>query len=126
VTRTIARWIPLLAALSAGCAPAPPPAAPTAEETAAKKAASMALTALSNRKFDVQGCDGSKARVVQEAEARAGTPQVDHCVILVARRSDRTWLVVVRSSLSSGSVGAQALVTVLPEAEGVGAIEYTR
>lgn len=86
----------------------------------------MALTALSNRKFDVQGCDGSKAHVVQEAEARAGTPQVDHCVILVARRSDRTWLVAVRSSLSSGSVGAQALVTVLPEAEGVGAIEYTR
>jgi hypothetical protein len=126
VTRTITRWIPLLVALSAGCAPAPPPAAPTAEEVTAKKAASMALTALSNRKFDVQGCDGSKARVVQEAEARAGTPQVDHCVILVARRSDRTWLVVVRSSLSSGSVGAQALVTVLPEAEGVGAIEYTR
>ncbi|WP_437896807.1 hypothetical protein [Sorangium sp. So ce124] len=126
MTRTIARWIPLLAALSAGCAPAPPPAAPTAEEVTAKKAASMALTALLNRKFDVQGCDASGARVVQEAEARAGTPQGERCAILVARRSDRTWLVAVRSSLSSGSVGAQALVTVLPEAEGVGAIEYTR
>ncbi|WP_437589677.1 hypothetical protein [Sorangium sp. So ce1000] len=126
MTRTIARWTPLLAALSAGCAPAPPPAAPTAEEAAATKAASVALSALLHRKFDVQGCDASQARVVQEAEARAGTPQGDRCAVVVARRSDGTWLVAVRSSLSSASFGAQALVTVLPQAEGVGAIEYTR
>lgn len=125
MNRTIARWVPLLAALSSGCAPAPAPAAPAADE-GATKAASVALTALSNRKFDVHGCAASEARVVEEAEARAGTPQGERCAILVARRSDQTWLVVVRSSLSSSSFGAQALVTVLPQAEGVGAIEYTR
>ncbi|WP_437733956.1 hypothetical protein [Sorangium sp. So ce1335] len=126
MTRTIALWAPLLAALASGCAPPPAPAAPTADETAARRAASVALTALSHRSFDIGGCDASGARVVEEAEARAGTPQGERCAILIARRSDRTWLVVVRSSLSSSSVGAQALVTVLPEAEGVSAIEYTR
>ncbi|WP_437570331.1 hypothetical protein [Sorangium sp. So ce542] len=125
MTRTIARWLPLLAALSSGCAPAPAPAAPAADE-GATKAASAALTALSHRKFDIQGCAAAEARVVPEAEARVGSPQGERCVILVARRSDQTWLVAVRSSLSSNSFGAQALVTVLPQAEGVGAIEYTR
>ncbi|MGK3998219.1 hypothetical protein [Sorangium sp. So ce1024] len=126
MTRTIALWAPLLAALASGCAPPPAPAAPTADETAARRAVSVALTALSHRNFDVGGCDASEARIVQEAEARAGTPQGERCAILIARRSDETWLVVVRSSLSSSSVGAQALVTVLPAAEGVTGIEYTR
>ncbi|WP_438026039.1 hypothetical protein [Sorangium sp. So ce233] len=126
MTRTIARWAPLLAALASGCAPPPAPAAPSADATAARRAASVALTALSHRNFDVSGCDASGARVVQEAEARAGTPQGDRCTILVARQRDQTWLVVVRSSLSSSSFGAQALVTVLPEAEGVSAVEYAR
>ncbi|WP_437306420.1 hypothetical protein [Sorangium sp. So ce388] len=126
MTRTIARWAPLLAALASGCAPPPAPAAPSADETASRRAASVALTALSHRKFDVHGCAAAEARLVQEAEARAGTPQGERCAILVARQSDRTWLVVVRSSLSSSSVGAQALVTVLPEAEGVSAVEYAR
>ncbi|KYF50831.1 hypothetical protein BE08_17380 [Sorangium cellulosum] len=126
MTRTLALWTPLLAALASGCAPPPAPAAPSADETAARRAASVALTALSHRSFDVGGCDAAGARIVQEAEARAGTPQGDRCAILVARRSDQTWLVVVRSSLSSSSVGAQALVTVLPAAEGVSGIEYAR
>ncbi|KYF91492.1 hypothetical protein BE17_48565 [Sorangium cellulosum] len=125
---TIARWAPflILAALASGCAPAPAPTAPSPDQGAARQAASVALTALSHRKFDVHGCAAAEARLVQEAEARAGTPQSERCAVLVARQSDRTWLVVVRSSLSSSSVGAQALVTVLPEAEGVSAVEYAR
>ncbi|WP_437484337.1 hypothetical protein WME75_44620 [Sorangium sp. So ce1014] len=126
MTRTIARWVPLFAALSSGCAPGPAAPAADSSTTRATKAASVALTALSHRKFDVHGCAASEARVVEEAEARAGTPQGERCAILVARRSDQTWLVVVRSSLSSSSFGAQALVTVLPQAEGVSAVEYTR
>ncbi|WP_437675718.1 hypothetical protein [Sorangium sp. So ce131] len=127
MTRSIPRWAPLLAALASACGPAPaPPAAPATDAGAARRAASMALTALSHRRFDVRGCDAAAARVVDEAAARAGTPQGERCVLVVAQRSDRTWLVAVRSALSSQSFGAQALVTVLPEGEGVRGIEYTR
>ncbi|AKT39231.1 hypothetical protein [Chondromyces crocatus] len=142
-----ARWAPLLALLVSACgsAAAPPSASPSDTTTpgaapgaeaggasagvdpgAASKAASAALTSLERRNFDTEGCVASKARVVPEAEARAGMPKGERCGMLVARKSDETWLVVVRSALSSKSYGAQALVTVASEGQGVRGIEYTK
>lgn len=86
----------------------------------------MALASLSKRSFDAEGCAAAEARVVPEAEARAGAAPGDRCSALVARKADGTWLIVVRSALPSKSVGARALVTVDPEAKGVRAIEYAR
>lgn len=126
--RAMARWTLrslLLAALAPACGPAPvDPATPTDDEGAARRAANAAIAALANRNFDVRDCVASTARVVDEQEVRFGTPAGDRCGILVARRSDRTWLVVVRSALPSSSAGARAIVTVAPEAQGVSAIEY--
>jgi hypothetical protein len=135
----IACWAPLLAALGAGCGPAPAaptgpaPAAPAGaapaaagNEGLAKKAAGVALTALAKRNFDVQGCVAAEARVVPEAEARAGAAPSERCDILVAQRIDEAWLVVVRSTLSSKSYGARALVIISAGAEGVQKIDYAQ
>ncbi|MCC6559483.1 MAG: hypothetical protein IT372_41730 [Polyangiaceae bacterium] len=139
--RTIAPWLPLLATLAAACGPAAtpapsaapaaaPPAAPAAGVAAdpamARRATDVTLAALSRRSFDVAGCAAAEARVVPEAEARAGAAAGDRCLVLVARKADESWLVVVRSALSSKSYGAQALVTVAPGAEGITAVEYAR
>jgi hypothetical protein len=128
VLRAIALSTPLLAALASACGPAPaaPPAASAAGDADARRAAGAALTSLSRRSFDVHGCAASEARVVPEAQALAGAAPSDSCSILAARKLDRTWLVVVRSALSSKSYGAQARVTVTAGGEGVGAIEYAR
>ncbi|MGK4008923.1 hypothetical protein WMF31_40335 [Sorangium sp. So ce1036] len=124
----MARWTLrtlLLAALAPACGPAPvDPATPADDEDLPRRAANAAIAALANRNFDVRDCAASRARLVEEPGARFGTPPGDRCGILVARRSDRTWLVVVRSALPSSSAGARAIVTVLPEAQGVSAIEY--
>lgn len=139
--RVIGRSAPLLAALAAcgppPAAPAPPSpkaapaeparaAGPATDPAAAQKAAKVALDALSKRNFDVAGCAAAEARLVPEAEARAGVAATDQCAVLAARAADGTWLVVVRSTLSSKSVGAQARVTVTPSAEGLGGIEYAK
>lgn len=147
--RPLARLLPLLAVLSSACgsASAPPsdpssqpagpagaPAAPAddaapspgGDQAAAQKAAGTALTALSKRNFDVTGCNAAEARLVPEAEARNGTPQGDRCTILVGKRIDDSWLVVVRSTLQSKSYGAQARVKVTADGSGLDGIEYDR
>lgn len=143
VIRAIGRSAPLLAALAAACGPPPAapvepspqaaPAVPAAaaegpatDPAAAQRAAKVALDALSKRNFDVEGCAAAEARLVPEAEARAGVAATEQCAVLAARAADGTWLVVVRSTLSSKSVGAQARVTVTANAEGLGGIEYAK
>jgi hypothetical protein len=131
------RPLPLLAALAlAACAsppqppPAsPPPAAPPADPAAARNALTVALASLSKRNFDLSNCAPTDLRIVDEAAARAGEPIGDRCVMLVARRADRTWLLNIRPATRaapSQAGGSQALVTVTPGAEGVKHIEYVK
>src|SRR5262249_54429115 len=77
---------------------APPPAAPPVDPSAARDAVEVALKSLTKRNFDVSNCASTELRVVDEAAARAGEPIGDRCVVLVARRADRTWLVNIRSA----------------------------
>jgi hypothetical protein len=129
------RVTPLLAALAlAACASPPPPAeppptTPPADPAAARAALEVALGSLSKRNFDVSNCAPADLRIVDEAAARAGEPIGDRCVMLVARRADRTWLVNIRPATRgspSQAGGSQALVTVTPGAEGVKHIEYVK
>lgn len=116
----------MLAAACGGASASSDPAQAAADEDTARRASASALVALAKRDFDTQGCAVPETRVVPVAEARAGTAQSEVCTIVVARMSDQKWLVVVRSKLSSKSYGAQARVTVNPDGQGVGAIEYAR
>lgn len=126
----------LLAALAlAACAsepPPPPPAAPApppVDTSGARGALDVALQSLSKRNFDVSNCQASELRVVDEAGARAGEPIGDRCVMLVARRADKTWLVNVRPATRatpSQAGGSMAIVTVTPGAEGVKHIDYAK
>lgn len=129
------RPLSLLLALALAACAAPPPAAPPpaapppVDPSAARSAADVALGSLSKRNFDVSNCSSADLRIVEEAAARAGEPIGDRCVMLVARRADRTWLVNVRSATRAAPTqagGSQALVTVTPGAEGVKHIEYAK
>jgi hypothetical protein len=121
---------PILAAALAACGPppeaatAPPPSAapPPVDEAAARRAAEVALASLAKRKFSTLGCAVEDMRVLPEAEAQKGAPPGERCSILVARRADKTWLVVVRSASQTAS--PKALVTVSPGGEGVTHIDY--
>lgn len=130
VIRTLAPWLSLVATFSLACGSSPAPAAPEQpppdDVGSTRRAVDLALASLSRRNFDVTGCVPTAARLVPEAEARAGAPSGGDCAILVARNADRTWLVVVRSAHTSKSYGALARVTVASEGEGVMAIEYAQ
>jgi hypothetical protein len=124
----------LTLALTACASPPPPPPtapppAPPADPTGAREALDVALKSLAKRNFDVGNCAPTDLRVVDEPAARAGEPIGDRCVMLVARRADRTWLVNVRPATRanpSQAGGSQALVTITPGAEGVKHIEYVK
>ncbi len=91
-----------------------------------KKAVATALAALPKRNFDVTGCNAAEARLVPLEEARVGSPQGDRCIILVGRKVDDSWLVVVRSTPQSKSYGAQARVQVTADGSNLSGIEYDR
>lgn len=119
--------------LAACAAPEPaPPAAPTAapaesEDAIARRAVGTALTSLSKRNFDVTPCGAHEARVVPETTARAGEPVGDRCTLLVGRRTDKSWLVSVRSATRDAPTragGSLAVVIVTANGEGVAKIEY--
>jgi hypothetical protein len=125
-----ARWLFTLAlALGACAAPPPPPPPPPAEPAApvdegvARKAAEVALGSLAKRKYNVAGCTAAEAKVVAtEAEAAAAAVVDERCAVRIARRADKTWLIVVRSPSQLGNVAAK--VSVSPGAEGVVHIDY--
>ena len=123
----------LLAPFFAACgapapaaAPPPPPAAapaaPAADDAGAHHAADLALSSLSRRKFNTAGCASTDVRVVPETEVAAVPAGSEVCTLLVARRADKTWAVVVRSATQAGNVWA--VVTVSPGGEGVVHIDY--
>jgi hypothetical protein len=116
----------LLACLLMACGEAPPPpaaappaAAPVADEAGAHRAAGVALESLSRRKYNVTGCAAAEARVAADPESAVPS---SGCSVLVARRPDGTWLVVVRSAAQLGNVWAK--VTVSAGGEGVQHVEY--
>jgi hypothetical protein len=119
-----ARALPALLLVSAcsAAAPAPPVDAPPADAVVAQKAADVALGSLTKRKYNTAGCVATDARLVPEAEAVAPTSADERCQIRVARRADRTWVVVVRSPAQRGDV--TATVQVSAGAEGVLHIDY--
>lgn len=142
-TRRLSSLAPLfLAALLSACSASGPEGAPAASPSAspapgvdegeARHAAQIAIDSLTKRKFDTTGCTSADTRVVTEAEANAGTGKGARCGLLVARRADKTWLVVVRAPQHQGELQAgtaqagsvQALVTVTPGGEGVQHIDY--
>ncbi len=117
----------LLASVLPACAEAPTPVAPPApfaatppDEGAAHHAADVAIASLSRRKYNVTGCAAAEARLVADVDAEAAPAA--GCSVVVARRPDRTWLVVIRSSAQLGNVSAR--VTVLAGGEGVQHIDY--
>jgi hypothetical protein len=121
----------LLPACGAPAEPAAAPATPAAspDETIARHAVDVALGSLGKRNFDVHECVPVQAKIVTEAEARAGAPLGELCTMLVGRRADKTWLVAVRAATTaapSRAGGALALVTVSAGAEGVTHIEYAK
>jgi hypothetical protein len=108
--------------------PSAPPA-PAADEAGARRVVELALASLGKRNFDVNECAASEARVVSEAEARAGAPVGERCTMLVARRADRTWLIGVRPAtraVPTRGGGSLAVVTVTAGGEGVTHIDYAR
>jgi hypothetical protein len=140
------RWALLLALMLAACssgtpdparatAPSSSSAAPTAaaptDESAAQRIALVAVESLGKRKFDTNGCVVATPRFVTEAVVNAGVKAGPQCSLLVARRADKTWLVLVRAAqyvdVQAGTAQAgsvQALVIVTPGGEGVTHIDY--
>ena len=129
----------MLAACSSGTpdatAPSSSSAAPTTEapsdESAAQRIALVALESLGKRKFDTNGCLVAQPRFVTEAVVNAGVKAGPQCSLLVTRRADKTWLVLVRAAqyadVQAGTAQAgsvQALVTVTKGGEGVAHIDY--
>lgn len=136
----------LLAVLLSACSSAgptasspPPPAAspgpdapPDTSQEVARRVAQVTLDSLGKRKFDLNGCDASLVRIVKPSEAERGVKAGDKCTVLVSRRPDRTWIVLVRAAQHGGEVEAgnaqagsvQAVATVTPGGEGVSHIDY--
>ena len=115
-----------LALLLLGCGgppppPPPPPVAPI-DPVALRMAAEVALGSLAKRKYNVAGCMGEARGVGTEAEAAAASVVNERCAVLVTRRADKTWMVVVRSPAQLGGVSATVIVS--PGAEGVVHVDY--
>jgi hypothetical protein len=115
----------LAGALPACGEAAPPPAAtpagPAAVPDDARHAADVAIEAAGKRKYNTARCVPGEARVVASVETSPPAP-AEGCTVLVARRPDGMWLVVLHSTAQLG--GVSAWVTVSAGGEGVKHVEY--